>query len=707
MGRRVISAILSLQDRDFSSNLRRASERADDFGRGVTRVGNQIQRFGQGATRVFKGVAMGAGAIGAAGVAALGAGVGKSILDMNSALNTLQAQTGATASEMEQYGSAAKEVFSKGYGENIDEVTGALARVKQNMKNIDNGELSKVTSNAMFLAKTFDGDVNEVTRGTNNMMEAFGISSDKAFDLFTAGGQRGLNFSNEMFDNVAEYSSLFGTMGYSAEEYFGILERGAKAGVYNLDYVNDVMKEFQIRVKDGSKGTSDAMGDLSQGTQKVWKDFLDGKGTVSDVASKVVGELKGMDDQVAANQIGVGLFGTKWEDLEAGAMYAMLGSKEAMKDFEGATDSASAKVEGSLKNRLISSWRELQVGIADVVNGAGAQEFLQGVAQKADELVPKIQGIVEKAFEFGNTVRENWGPIKETLIGVSTAAGVLAVGIGTLKVITTVTTMVQGFKTAMGLATAGQWAMNTAMLASPLTWVVIGIAAVIAIGVLLYRNWDVVKQKASELWQRLLDNPMLALVAGPIGALIAAGITLYQNWDKVRTGWDTTWNTIKSAAGSGVNFVIDKLNGLIKVINKIPGVNIPIVPKVSWGDVKTGVDSINKASAGGKVPQYDVGSNRIEEDHLAQIHKGEMIIPARQAERVRAAGGNIDNIDKMVQPSPVAVATPTTTGSAPQPATANNSNVQVIIQNLNAKGVTPMEVANELVPLLKLRLANL
>ncbi|WP_170181436.1 hypothetical protein, partial [Lysinibacillus sphaericus] len=104
---------------------------------------------------------------------------------------------------------------------------------------------------------------------------------------------------------------------------------------------------------------------------------------------------------------------------------------------------------------------------------------------------------------------------------------------------------------------------------------------------------------------------------------------------------------------------------------------------------------------------YDVGSNRIEEDHLAQIHKGEMIIPARQAERVRAAGGNIDNIDKMVQPSPVAVATPTTTGSTPQPATANNSNVQVIIQNLNAKGVTPMEVANELVPLLKLRLANL
>ena len=234
MGRRVISAVLSLQDRDFSSNLRRASDRSDDFGRGVTRVGHQIERFGKGASRVFKTVGAGAAALGAAGVAALGASVGKTILDMGSSLDMLQAQTGATAGQMEVYGSAAKEVFGKGYGENIDEVTNSLARVKQNMHNIDNGELSNVTSKAMLLGKTFDSDVNEVTRGTNNMMEAFGISADKAFDLFTAGGQRGLNFSNEMFDNVAEYSSLFGNMGYSAEEYFGIMERGAKAGVYNL-----------------------------------------------------------------------------------------------------------------------------------------------------------------------------------------------------------------------------------------------------------------------------------------------------------------------------------------------------------------------------------------------------------------------------------------------------------------------------------------
>ncbi|QSB10442.1 phage tail tape measure protein [Lysinibacillus fusiformis] len=674
MGQRVISAVLTLRDRDFSSNLRRASDRADDFGRGITRVGNQIQRFGQGATRIFKTVGAGVAALGAAGIAGFGASVGKTILDMGSSLDMLEVQTGATASQMEVYGSAAKEVFGKGYGENIDEVTNALARVKQNMHNIDNGELSNVTSKAMLLGKTFDSDVNEVTRGTNNMMEAFGISADKAFDLFTAGGQRGLNFSNEMFDNVAEYSSLFGNMGYSAEEYFGIMERGAKAGVYNLDYVNDVMKEFQIRVKDGSKSTDETFSAMSKSTFDLWESFNRGETSVAEVASAVTAELKGMDDQVTANQLAVALFGTKWEDLEAGAMYAMLGSKDAMKDFEGATESASAKVEGSLKNRLISSWRELQVGIADVVNGAGAQEFLQGVAQKADELVPKIQGVVSKAFEFGNTVRENWGPIKETLIGVGTAVGVVAAGMGTLKVITTVTTMVQGFKTAMGLATAGQWAMNTAMLASPLTWVVVGIAAVVAAGVLLYRNWDTVKAKAGELWAKTTE--------------VFGGI---YDWAAQKIQPVTSF--FKSLYDKFIDFK-----------NAITSFKPPEWVSKIGGAIGKGIGAVKNFVAG----SHATGLNSVPYDgYIAELHKGEMIIPQRQSERIRQAGGTIDNVDQMMGQQPAVTTNTVTTTTTNNTETVGKGAISIVIENIHAKGVTVAEVINELVPLLKLHLSNI
>ncbi|WP_217489100.1 hypothetical protein, partial [Bacillus amyloliquefaciens] len=67
--------------------------------------------------------------------------------------------------------------------------------------------------------------------------------------------------------------------------YFQLLKKGTDSGVYNLDYINDVMKEFQIRVKDGSDSTSGAMGQLSGSTQKVWKSFLKGKSTVKDVSN--------------------------------------------------------------------------------------------------------------------------------------------------------------------------------------------------------------------------------------------------------------------------------------------------------------------------------------------------------------------------------------------------------------------------------------
>lgn len=260
-------------------------------------TGEKIKNVGENMSKV-------SAAVGAAGV---GAGVAAAQFD--NAAGKIQAALGTTAEEAAKLEEKAKNVWKAGFGESLDEVTNALIRVKQNMHNLDDGEVEKVTQNALLLAKTFDSDVNEVTRAANNLMEGFGLSAEEAFDLMTAGAQRGLNFSNELFDNLSEYVPLWSQMGFSAEEMFGVLERGVQSGVYNLDYLNDVMKEFQIRVKDGSKTTSDAFAELSNETQKVWKDFLDGKATVADVAYAVVGELKSMDDQVMANQIGVGLFG--------------------------------------------------------------------------------------------------------------------------------------------------------------------------------------------------------------------------------------------------------------------------------------------------------------------------------------------------------------------------------------------------------------
>ena len=60
---------------------------------------------------------------------------------------------------------------------------------------------------------------------------------------------------------------------------------------------------------------------------------------------------------------------------------------------------------------------------------------------------------------------------------------------------------------AAGVAAAATWALNgaIAVLTSPITLVIAAIAALIAIGVLLYQNWDTVVEFAKTAWQGLCD----------------------------------------------------------------------------------------------------------------------------------------------------------------------------------------------------------
>lgn len=61
-------------------------------------------------------------------------------------------------------------------------------------------------------------------------------------------------------------------------------------------------------------------------------------------------------------------------------------------------------------------------------------------------------------------------------------------------------TMMLAFNVATKLAAAGQWALNIAMSANPVGLVIAGIAALIGIGYLLYKNWDTIKAGCIQLW---------------------------------------------------------------------------------------------------------------------------------------------------------------------------------------------------------------
>lgn len=68
-----------------------------------------------------------------------------------------------------------------------------------------------------------------------------------------------------------------------------------------------------------------------------------------------------------------------------------------------------------------------------------------------------------------------------------------------------ITPILSGLVGIVGLVTAAQWLWNTSLLASPVTWIVLGIIALIAIVVLLVKNWDWVKEKGAQAWDKIKD----------------------------------------------------------------------------------------------------------------------------------------------------------------------------------------------------------
>ena len=73
------------------------------------------------------------------------------------------------------------------------------------------------------------------------------------------------------------------------------------------------------------------------------------------------------------------------------------------------------------------------------------------------------------------------------------------------------------------------------MLTNPIGLAIMGITALVVAGYALYKNWDTVKQKASELKQKIgevIDKYWYML--GPIGYLIKAGKSIYENWDTIK-----------------------------------------------------------------------------------------------------------------------------------------------------------------------------
>lgn len=294
------------------------------------------------------GVTAVAGAIGGMALA-IKTGVNQAT-ELDDAMAKFQTQTGASSNEMSKFKNIARDVWSNNFGEDISDVADMMARVKQQMQGISDVDLKDVTEDLLTLRDTFGMDENETLRGAQQLMKQFGISSKEAFDLMATGAQNGLNKSDELGDNISEYSGKFKQAGYSAEEYFQLMQNGLDGGAYNLDKVNDAINEVTTRLVDGN--IEGALDSFDTKTQDVFKAWQEGRKTQKDVVNAIVEDISRTTNQQEKLNKTATAFGTMGEDFNAGFIESLTTVGNKYKDVEGAMDKVKDIANGGLKNAL-------------------------------------------------------------------------------------------------------------------------------------------------------------------------------------------------------------------------------------------------------------------------------------------------------------------------------------------------------------------
>lgn len=335
-------------------------EGAEDASESVRKVGDEGEKTSEKlkATEESASKAGEALRVGLAGAAvAAGAAAFSVAADYEGATSRIQAALGVTREEAERFRDIGAGIYEAGWGDSLDQVTDALIQTKETIRDIDETGLENVTKNAMALEKVFGADVNETIRGTNALMEGFGLTAEEASDLMAAGMQRGLNYTDELGDNLAEYAGRWGDAGMEASQYFSLLEAGTANGAYNLDKVGDFLNEFLTSLSDGRM--EENIGRLSDGTQQVFENFKAGKATAEDVLNAVIGDMQSMADETERASIASDLWSSLGEDNAMKMILAMGNVEDTFGNVAGASEQVASTMEQSFAQKAQSAARTL------------------------------------------------------------------------------------------------------------------------------------------------------------------------------------------------------------------------------------------------------------------------------------------------------------------------------------------------------------
>lgn len=438
--------------------------------------------------------------------------------ETENAVTKVNAYFGETGQAAEESANVIKSVYSDGVGESMDSVADAVLMVKKNLGDLSETDLTNLTQQAITLDELYGIDMNETLRGVNSLMQQYGLTAQEAMDYIVVGTQNGLDKTNELGDNLSEYAGKFSQAGYSASEYFQLLDNGLKNGAYNLDKVNDAINEVTTRLVDGTIGES--IGSFSTKTQELFTSWQNGGATQKQVIDSIVADIGNCTNQQEALNLAALAFGTMAED---GNLKFITSLTSVGSTYESVKGSAQGMFDATTTpmQQMESNTRKLQQALVPLG---------EKLAELANAILPPLVSVITT---IGGWFERLPGPVQNFVI----ILGAL------LAAFTALTPVIAAISVAMG-------ALNISML--PIIAVIAAVAAAIAGIIAIIQNWGAITQWFGELWNTICTG---------IGSMVDSLKAWFSNlWTHLESVWEGICNVVQTAVmllGSIIQGAID------------------------------------------------------------------------------------------------------------------------------------------------------
>ena len=280
-----------------------------------------------------------------AAVAAAAAGAVKSAVtlgsDYDKAMGIVAAKTGAAGDQIKEFGDIATRVYGNNFGDSLEDVAEGMSAIEQNT-GLAGAALQQATEAGFALRDTFGFELAESSRTAAALMKNLNITAEEAYNIIATGAQNGADKNGDLLDTLNEYSVQYDKLGLSADQMMQSLISGAENGAFSIDKVGDAVKEFSIRATDGSDTSRKAFEALGLNADTMFAQFAAGGDSAQKAFFQVVQKIQAMNDPLKQAEIGVGLFGTQFEDLGAGVFPILQSMQGELTSTAGALDGINA-----------------------------------------------------------------------------------------------------------------------------------------------------------------------------------------------------------------------------------------------------------------------------------------------------------------------------------------------------------------------------